>query len=165
MVPAMAKKKDAAKQTPGPRTIVNRRARYDYEFLSTFEAGVALAGSEVKSVFLGRVNMTDAYCQVRQGEIWLSNLDIEPYSHASHFQPDRRRERKLLMHRKEIDLLERKSLEKGLALIPSAIYFKNGKVKVEVALARGKRKYDKREQIAKDEQRRESERVRSMKLR
>jgi SsrA-binding protein len=161
----MAKKKTPSGDDKSPRTIVNRRARYDYEFLATHEAGVALAGSEVKSVFLGKVNMTDAYCRIQNGEIWLVNLDIEPYAHAAHFQPERRRERKLLMHRKEIDLLERKSQEKGLALIPSAIYFKNGRVKVEIALARGKRQYDKREQIAKDEQRREAERARTMKLR
>ena len=161
----MSKKKAAPSEPKAPRTILNRRARYDYEFVFQHEAGVALVGSEVKSVFLGRVNMTDAYCQIRDGELWLVNLDVEPYAHASHFQPERRRDRKLLMHRKEIDLLLRRSQEKGFALIPSAIYFKNGKVKVEVALAKGKRQYDKRDQIAKDEQRREAERARSMRMR
>ena len=160
----MAKKKQSPDEAKTPRTIVNRRAKFDYEFLGSYEAGVVLQGSEVKSVFLGRVNLTDAYCQIREGELWLIKLDIEPYSHASHFQPERSRDRKLLMHRKEIDLLQRRSQEKGLSIIPSAMYFKNGRVKVEVALARGKRKYDKREQIAKDEQRREADRVRSMKL-
>ena len=159
------KKKSAQPETKGPRTILNRRARYDYEFISQHEAGVALVGSEVKSVFLGRVNMTDAYCLIKEGEMWLLNLDIEPYTHASHFQPERRRDRKLLMHRKEIDLLQRRSQEKGFALIPSAMYFKNGKVKVEIALGRGKRQYDKRDQIAKNEQRREEERARSIRLR
>lgn len=161
----MAKKKPSSEDPKGPRTILNRRAKYDYEFLGTYEAGVMLQGSEVKSVFLGKVNMTDSYCQIREGELWLVNLDIEPYANASHFQPERRRERKLLMHRKEIELLQRRTQEKGLSMIPSAMYFKNGRVKVEVALAQGKRKFDKRRQIAKDEQRRETERARSMKLR
>lgn len=158
----MAKNKAAKTESSGPRTIVNRRAKFDYEFLDRVEAGIVLAGSEVKSVFLGRVNLTDAFCRIHEGELWIVGLDIEPYSHATSYQPERRRDRKLLMHRKEIDQLARKSQEKGLSLIPSAVYFKNGKVKVEVALARGKRQYDKRQQIAKDEQRREVERARSI---
>lgn len=143
-----------------PKTIENRRARYDYELLEFHEAGVALAGSEVKSVFLGKVNMTDAYVRVKGDELWLYELDIEPYDHASNFKPERRRDRKLLMHRREIDTIERKSMEKGLSIIPTKIYFKNGKVKVEIALGRGKKQYDKREQIKKDETRREVERLR-----
>jgi len=158
-------KKPSPPEPKAPRSIVNRRARYDYEFLSQYEAGIALEGSEVKSVFLGRVNMADSYCQIKGDELWVINLDIEPYSHATHYQPERRRDRKLLMHRKEIDLLQRRSQEKGLAIIPSAMYFKNGRVKLEVALARGKRQYDKREKIAKEEQKREADRVRAMKLR
>jgi SsrA-binding protein len=161
----MPKKKTAEPESESPKRILNRRARYDYEFVSTHEAGISLAGSEVKSIFLGRANLTDAYAKVQNGELWLVNLDIEPYSHASAFQHERRRDRKLLMHKKEIELLQRRSQEKGLALVPSAMYFKNGKVKVELALARGKRQYDKREQIAKDEQRREQERARSLKMR
>lgn len=157
----MAKSKSKEREASGPRPLDNRRARYDYEFVETFEAGIALVGSEVKSIFRGKANMTDAYCKVDGRELWLFELDIEPYDHASAFAPPRRRPRKLLMHRKEIDLLDRKSSEKGLALIPSRIYFKNGKVKVQVALARGKREYDKREAIAKREERREVERVRS----
>lgn len=158
---AKPKSKDAQ---PGPRVLQNRRARYDYEIVSTHEAGIALAGSEVKSIWLGRANLGDAYCQIKEGEIWLVNMDIEPYEHASHFKHERRRERKLLMHRKEIDLLGRRSQEKGLAMIPTKVYFKNGRVKVEVALGKGKRQYDKREQIQKDEARRELERARSDRL-
>lgn len=158
----MAKNKSTGKESSGPRVMVNRRARYDYEFLSTYEAGIALAGSEVKSVFLGRVNMTDAYAKIQNDELWLVNLDIEPYANAGAWQLDRRRDRKLLMHRKEIDLLQRRSQEKGLAIVPTQIYFKGGRVKVEIALARGKRQYDKREQIAKDDQRREMERARGI---
>lgn len=155
----MAKKKESLKPTE-PRNIVNRRARYDYELLEHWEAGIALVGSEVKSVWLGRVNMTDAYCLVRGGEIWLLELDIEPYDHSSHYRPERRRERKLLMHRKEIDTIDRKSMEKGLAIVPTRLYFNHGKVKVEVSLGRGKRQYDKRVQLAKDDTRREADRVR-----
>ncbi|MFI5384785.1 MAG: SsrA-binding protein SmpB [Fimbriimonadales bacterium] len=154
-------KKGAAKENKAPASIQNRRARYDYQFLETYEAGIALAGSEVKSLYLGRAHLTDSYCKIVGGELFLANLDVEPYEKAAHFQPERRRDRKLLMHRKEINLLERKSLEKGLALIPSRIYFSHGRVKVEIALARGKAKYDKREKIAKEEIRREVQQARS----
>jgi SsrA-binding protein len=154
----MAKK--GAKENKAPATIQNRRARYDYHFLESHEAGIVLAGSEVKSIYLGRAHLTDAYCRILGGELYLVNLDIEPYEKAANFQPERRRDRKLLMHRKEINLLERKTQEKGLALIPSRIYFKNGRVKVEIALARGKAQYDKRDKIAKDEARREVQRAR-----
>ena len=157
----MAKKGSA--QTPEePRTIVNRKARHDFELLDSWEAGIVLQGSEVKSVFLGRVNMTDAFCQVLRGELFLMNLDIEPYTHASHFQPERRRDRKLLLHRKEIDTIARKSQEKGLTIIPTKIYFKNGRVKVEVALGRGRRQYDKRDKIEADQARREAQAARAM---
>lgn len=151
-------KKDARKTSSGPKSIQNRRARFDYEITQTYEAGIVLVGSEVKSLYLGQANLTDGYCRVKNGELWLIQLDIEPYSHSSNFQPDRRRDRKLLMHKKEISLLERRALEKGFSIIPTAIYFKNGKAKVEVALARGKSKGDKREKIAKDEARRDVER-------
>jgi SsrA-binding protein len=155
----MARKE--AKANEGPKTIQNRKARYDYELLQTFEAGIALAGAEVKSVFGGRANLTDAYCDGKNGELWITNLDIEPYEHTSHFQPERRRDRKLLLHRKEIDLILRRSQEKGLTVVPTKIYFNHGKVKVEIALARGKKSYDKRDQIAKDDIRREVERART----
>ncbi len=153
-------KKGAAKESRAPASINNRRARFDYHFLDTFEAGIVLAGSEVKSLFLGRAHLTDAFCKVSDGELFLINLDIEPYEKAANFQPERRRDRKLLMHRREINNLDRKSMEKGLTIIPSRIYFKNGKVKVEIALARGKAQYDKRDKIAKDDARREVERAR-----
>lgn len=154
-------KKGAAKENKAPATIQNRRARFDYHFVESVEAGIALAGSEVKSIYLGRAHLTDAYCRVVNGEMYLLNFDVEPYEMASHFQPERRRDRKLLLHRREIDNLERKTKEKGYTLIPSRVYFKNGKVKVEVALARGKAEYDKRDKIAKDEARRELERART----
>ncbi|MCO5295499.1 MAG: SsrA-binding protein SmpB [Fimbriimonadaceae bacterium] len=157
----MAKKKASDSGSGPPRAIQNRRARYDYEFLDTFEAGIVLIGSEVKSVWQGNANLTDAYCLFRNGELWLINMDVEPYKHAAHFQPDRRRDRKLLLHRRQLTLIERRAQEKSLALIPSKVYFNHGKVKVEIALAKGKREYDKRRQLAKDETRRDIERARS----
>ena len=141
---------------------MNRKAKHDYELLDSYEAGVALQGSEVKSVFLGRVNMTDAFCQMVKGELFLMNLDIEPYSHSSVFQPERRRDRKLLLHRKEIDTIQRRAQEKGLTIVPTKIYFKNGRVKVEVSLARGRRQYDKRDKIEADQARREAQAARAM---
>jgi SsrA-binding protein len=155
-------KKGSDTKPAGPREIVNRKARHDYVFMDTFEAGVALVGSEVKSVFLGRVNLTDAFAKIVDSELFLINLDIEPYTHSSHFQPERRRDRKLLLHRKEIDTIQRKGQEKGLTIIPTRMYFKNGKVKVEIALARGRREYDKRDKIASDEARREAQAARQM---
>lgn len=159
----MAKKGKSSDQPQGPATTHNRRARHDYEILDTYEAGIVLVGSEVKSVFLGRVNLVDSYCQVTDGEMWLVGADVEPYSHSVHFLPERRRDRKLLLHRKEIDLIERKAQEKGLTLVPLKVFFKNGKVKVEIALARGRRQYDKRDQIEAKETRREVERARAEK--
>jgi SsrA-binding protein len=147
-----------------PKSIVNRKARFEYELLDNWEAGVALVGSEVKSIWLGRVNMTDAYCRVQNGEMWIFELDVEPYDHATAYKPERRRERKLLLHRKEIELIARKSQEKGLTIVPIRIYFSRGRVKIEIALARGKRQYDKRQQLAKDDVRRETERLRSGKF-
>jgi len=157
----VSKKAAKKNEQPGPKTVVNRKARFDYELVQSFETGIALAGAEVKSIFKGRVNLTDAYVQVKNNELWLLNLDIEPYENATNFQPERRRDRKLLAHRKEISLIDRRSQEKGLTIVPTKIYFKNGKVKVEIALARGKRQYDRRQQIAKDESRREAERAKS----
>lgn len=151
-------KKSADKGPSGPATISNRKARFDYEILQTFEAGIALIGSEVKSIFMGRAHLTDAYIEERSDELWLLGMDVEPYVHSSHFQPERRRERKLLMHRQEIDLIGRRAQEKGLTIIPLKLYFKNGKVKVELGLARGKRLYDKRQSLQEKETRRERER-------
>lgn len=154
--------KGSPQKKPGPASIQNRRARHDYDILETLEAGIALVGSEVKSLYLGRAHLTDAYCQVVDDELWLIGADVEPYTHSTYFAHDRRRNRKLLAHRHEIEALRRKVQEKGLTLIPLAVYFKNGKVKVEVGVARGKRQYDKRRQIAEKETRREIERSRKL---
>lgn len=125
---------------------------------------MVLLGSEVKSLYLGKANLTDAFCRVIRGEMWLINFDIEPYDKATHFQHERRRDRKLLLHRKQIDVFERKAQEKGFALVPLAVYFKEGRAKVEIGLGRGKSYHDKREKLAKDETRREVERLRSLKI-
>ncbi|MES1227126.1 MAG: SsrA-binding protein SmpB [Armatimonadota bacterium] len=139
------KAKGAARS--GPATITNRRAGFDYHFEDEIEAGIVLVGSEVKSLYLGRANLTDSFCKIIDGEAWLMNMDVEPYAQASHFGHERRRDRKLLLHRRELDTLKRKTLEKGLALIPTKVYFVKGKVKVRVCLARGKQSHDKRESI------------------
>ena len=150
--------KPNAGTTQGTPTILNRRARHDYEILNTYEAGIMLAGAEVKSVLRGKVNLAGAFCRFVDGELWLMELDIAPYEMATAFVPDRRRRRKLLMHRREIHLIRRRSEERGLALIPTKVYFKNRRVKVEIAIARGKRAHDKREAIAKKDALRESRR-------
>ena len=146
-----------------PRQVLNRRARFDYDISDTFEAGIALIGSEVKSVFLGHAHLSDAYCRFSNGEMFLINMDIEPYVNANSDAHERRRDRKLLLHRRELNVIDRRSMEKGLAIIPLRVYFNHGKVKIEVGLGRGKTKYDKREKIAADESRREVERARSEK--
>jgi len=159
----MAKAKKLEQQQ-GPATLQNRRARFDYVIEESFEAGIVLVGSEVKSLYKGRGNLSDSYCQIRNGELFVFEFDIEPYDHASVFLQPRRRERKLLMHRREIELIDRKSREKGFALIPLRAYFKNGRVKLEIGLARGKKQYDKREQIKDKDTRREKEQVRNLKI-
>ncbi len=136
----------------------NRRARYDYEILDTFEAGISLLGPEVKSLRAGGANLADAYATVRRGEVFLVNAHISPYSQAGRENPDPRRERKLLLHKREIGRLRGHVAERGRTLVPLSLYFKEGRVKVELALARGKRRYDRRETIRKREQEREVQR-------
>lgn len=159
-------KKGAEKKNEGPRSIQNRRARFDYHIEDTYEAGIELVGSEVKSIFLGRANLTDAYCKVIKGQMFLINLDVDPYDKGvAAFLPDRRRDRKLLLHRKEINTLERKAQEKGFSLLPLSMYFNSrGKVKLQIGLGKGKALYDKRDKIAKDDERREMDRARSLKF-
>ena len=148
------------KEAKTAATIENRRARYDYSFVEEFEAGIVLVGSEVKSIFLGRAHLTDAYCRVIDSELYLINFEIEPYEQAGIFGHERRRDRKLLMHRKQIENLDRRSKEKGLTIVPTRVYFnQRGKAKVRIALARGKAEYDKRQKIAENETRREIERA------
>jgi SsrA-binding protein len=137
----------------------NRRARHDYEILQKLEAGLVLVGPEVKSLRAGRANLSDAYATIRRGEVFLVNAHISPYEQAGRENPDPRRERKLLLHRLEIARLVGKVAERGLTLVPLSLYFRGGRAKVELALARGRRKGDRREAIRKREQEREMERA------
>jgi len=123
----------------------NRRAGHNYYLLDRFEAGLVLTGTEVKSARDGKIQLLDSYAEVRSGEAWLVNAHISHYSHGNRENHDPVRQRKLLLHRREIEKLSEKTREKGLALIPTKIYLKNGKIKCELALARGKKMYDKRE--------------------
>ena len=137
----------------------NRRARFEYEILDTWEAGLALLGPEVKALRTGKANLSDAYATVRRGEAFLVNAHISPYEKAGRDNADPRRERKLLLHRREIARLQGAVAEKGLTLVPLKLYFKNGRAKVQIGLARGKRKYDKRQTIRRREEEREIQRV------
>jgi len=128
----------------------NKKAFHDYTIESTIEAGVVLTGPEVKSLRAGRANLKDGYAAIEKNEVWLHNVHISPYSHATNFPVDPLRTRKLLLHQREIRKLTGKVKEKGFALIPTKIYFINtGKVKIEIALARGKKLYDKRADLKK----------------
>ena len=137
----------------------NRKARHDYEIVDTLEAGIVLLGTEVKALRDGKANLRDSYANVRNDEVFLHNFHISPYSHGNLNNHEPLRERKLLLHRKEIRKLIGKTQEKGLTLVPLKLYFKRGKVKVEIALARGKKLHDKRQSIAKREADRELKRV------
>ena len=137
----------------------NRKARHDYEILDTYEAGVALVGTEVKSLRLGRASLVDAFATVDDGEVWLRGLHIPEYAMGTWTNHEPRRTRKLLLHKGEIIKLIGKTQESGLSLVPLSMYFKDGKVKVELALARGKRAYDKRQALAKRDAEREISRV------
>jgi SsrA-binding protein len=137
----------------------NRRALHDYEILETVEAGLVLVGPEVKSLREGRANLSDSYAVLRRGEAFLVNAHVSPYEKAGRDNPEPRRERKLLMHRAELRRLGPKLAERGFTLVPLSLYFKAGRAKVELGLARGKKQYDKREALKKREQDREIERA------
>jgi len=124
---------------------VNRQAFHNYEIIETFEAGIALQGTEVKSIREGKVNLKDSYGLVKNGEVWLLNCHISPYSHGNRMNHEPLRTRKLLLHRHEIRKLIGKTSERGLTLVPTRIYFHKGRAKCEIALAKGKKLYDKRE--------------------
>jgi SsrA-binding protein len=134
----------------------NRKALHDFHILETFEAGVVLLGTEVKSIREGSVNLRDSYARLDDGEVWLLNLHIGPYSHSGYASHEDRRQRKLLLHRAEIRKLLGKVAEKGLTLVPLRMYFKDGRVKVALALAKGKQLHDKRETIRRREVDRET---------
>jgi SsrA-binding protein len=134
----------------------NRKAGYDYEFLETFDAGVALRGTEVKAIREGRVNLRDSFCRLEGGEAFLLNVHIGQYSHGGSASHDPLRPRKLLLHREELNKLLGKTTTKGLTIVPIRMYFKHGRVKVAIALARGKKSFDKRETIRRRETLRET---------
>ncbi len=137
----------------------NRKAARDFYLEERREAGLVLTGTEIKSIRAGRVNLSDGYVQHRDGELWLINVHIAPYDPAGRYGHDPRRPRKLLLHRREIDRLTARVNERGYTIVPVRLYLKNGLAKVEIALARGKRKYDKRQAIAKRDAQRDVERA------
>ena len=141
----------------GERPIAeNRKAFHDYLILDTFEAGIVLVGTEVKAIREGRVNLRDSYGRVEAGEVFVYNIHISPYSHRGYADHEPTRRRKLLLHKAEIRKLVGKTVERGMTLVPVRMHFKNGRVKLAIALAKGKRTYDKRERIRRRETERET---------
>lgn len=134
----------------------NRRAFHEYFIEEKFEAGIALCGTEVKSLRAGNVNMKDSYCRVQDGEMFLLNMHISPYEQGNVFNRDPLRERKLLLHKREILKISHAAAREGFSIVPLSLYFKRGKIKAEIALVRGKKLYDKRESIAKKDREREN---------
>lgn len=143
---------DGGKADDGRRAVAtNRRARHDYWIEESFEAGIALTGTEVKSLRQGRANLSDAFARVQNGEVWLHQMHISPYAQGGISNHDPLRTRKLLLHRREILRLQTRAVQKGYTLVPLRVYFQHGVAKVELAIARGRRQYDKRERIAERE--------------
>lgn len=159
----MAKAKGKArKDDPRSKLVAqNKKARHDYEVLDTYECGMVLTGTEVKSLREGRASLVDGFAQVDNAEVWLHNVHIPEYAQGTWTNHSARRKRKLLLHRAEIDKLIGKTQETGLTLVPLRLYFSGGRAKVELALARGKREYDKRQALRERQDRREAERAMS----
>src|SRR3954469_21278488 len=157
----MSPKSSAAAKNKGPRPVAqNRKARHDFDILDTYEAGIVLAGSEVKSLRDGKVQLRDSFARVQDGEIWMYGVHVSPYVYSSGFgvvDPDRRR--KLLLHRREIEELHERTSQDSLTLVPLAVYFQDGRAKVQLALARGRKTYDKRHAIAERDAKRETDRA------
>lgn len=144
----------------GIKTIAtNRKARHDYFVEDTIEAGLVLTGTEIKSIRAGRVNLQDSFAQIRNGEVWMVGAHIAPYTHGNRENHEPRRDRKLLLHRREIAKLTSKVTERGWTLVPLSLYLRNGRAKIELALVRGKKQYDKRDSIAKRDYDREMRRA------
>lgn len=137
----------------------NRKARHEYQFLDSYEAGLVLQGSEIKSIRAGRVSLQEGFVLFEDGEAWLVNVHIAPYDPAHQQNHEPRRKRKLLLHRREIERLQAGTQEKGFTVVPIRLYLKEGRAKVEIALAKGKRQYDKRQAIAKRDSKRQIERA------
>ena len=144
-------KSDEANEESNRPIADNRKAYHDYHILETFECGIALLGTEVKGIREGQANLRDSYARVEKGEVWLYNVHINPYSHRGYVDHDPKRKRRLLLHKYEIRKLIGKTVEKGLTLVTTKMYFKNGKVKVMIGLARGKQDHDKRETLRRRE--------------
>ncbi len=136
----------------------NRRARHEYFILETYEAGIALTGTEVKSIRMGRVNIKDSYAMIHGGEVYIENMHISPYEQGNRFNHEPLRRRKLLLHKREIRKLIGETMQKGLTLVPLKMYFSRGKVKIEIAVAKGKKLYDKRHDLAEKDAKREIDR-------
>ena len=148
-----------------PKSIVNRKAKFEYTFLDTYEAGIILVGPEVKSLREGNANLTDAYCFFRKGELYIKGFYIAEYKMAHHFVPDPRQERKLLLNKRELKKLERKAKEKGFTIIPYKVYFTDrGIVKIEIVLAQGKKVHDKRQSIKDKDTKRDLDRIKKARL-
>ncbi|EFQ82814.1 SsrA-binding protein [Aeromicrobium marinum DSM 15272] len=147
-----------SKETGRQLVAQNRKARHDYHIEDTFEAGLVLTGTEVKSLRAGRASLVDGFGEIDRGEAWLLQVHIPHYSQGTWTNHETRRRRKLLLNRVEIDKIERRTSEKGLTIIPLSLYFKDGRAKVEIALARGKKEYDKRHAIAERTARNEATR-------
>lgn len=153
----------AKKKKKGPLEIKNRKAAFEYTFLETFEAGIKLFGTEIKSIRSGNANLNDAYCIFESGELYIKSLFIAEYSHGNIFNHETRRERKLLLHKKELKKLEKKVKEKGLTIVPYKMYInERGFAKLEIALAQGKKMYDKRQSIKEKDNKRELDRMKKM---
>lgn len=148
------------KQDSGIKTIYNnKRANFDYELLERFEAGLVLTGTEIKSVRGNRVSLQQSFVQARGDELWLMDANISPYDYGNRQNHDPTRPRKLLLHRREINRIQTNLAQKGLTVVPTRLYLKEGRAKIEIALARGKRKFDKRDDIAKRDANRQVERA------
>jgi SsrA-binding protein len=162
MSPAKKESKPKTPDKPKPAVKVvadNRRARHEYEIISTIETGIELSGTEVKSMRAGKANLQDAFARIEDGQLWLYNCHISPYEFGNRFNHDPVRKRRLLAHSNEIMRLNQQMKEKGLTLIPLKLYFKRNWVKVDLALARGKHLYDKRESITKRDSKRQLDRL------
>jgi SsrA-binding protein len=147
----MAKKKKANQDDPNSRTVCrNRKARHEYEIMDQMECGIVLLGSEVKSIRDGKISIEEAFARMRDGEVWLIGCDIAPYPQATVINHEPRRPRKLLLHKMEVKKFAENASQQGLTLIPLAVYLKSGKVKVSLAVARGRKLHDKREKLKKD---------------
>jgi SsrA-binding protein len=143
----MASDKRTERERAQANIAENRKARHDYHVLETFETGIALLGTEAKSIREGRVNLRDSFARIEDGEVYLHNVNVSAYSHRGYADHDPMRRRKLLLHRSEIRKLIGKTVERGMTLVPLRLYYTKGRVKVELALAKGKKEYDKRETI------------------